>query len=689
MAVRITESILEEIRARIDIVDVIGSRVPLKKAGGSFKACCPFHHEKTPSFTVNPTRQSFHCFGCGEKGDVFSFVMKQDGLTFVDAVKAMAERAGVALQDGEDQGASGERAVLYAAHAAVAEYYRQCLLNLPEAEHARRYLAQRKLSGEIVESFGIGYAPEHAADALLNALEKSRFTPEVLVRAGILCESDRDGRGRYFDRFHGRLMFPIWDRQGRVVAFSGRLLAPRERAGKYVNSPETPIFTKSRVLYAFHKASGKIVKHPRREALVCEGQIDVIRCHASGFETAVASQGTAFTRDHVKLLKRYADSVTLVFDGDSAGRKAALHTGTLFLEEEIPVRVACLPAGEDPDSLLRDQGPEPFRDLLERAVSLIAFQIETQMRDEPNPEAIDAVSRVARGVIGTLAACPGAVLRTRLLQEAGERLHLPYSALEEDLEKHREALSRKAALAQTFKTGGAAAVPLDKTREERHEGPEPSPEGNVDLDAGAAFAPPSRLEILVCECLIEHERDPVVFELVSRYLPLDLIAHPFARDLVAVLLRQYQSGEDMLTRYYQQTLQEWIPLFDRLLAHKQKMLCAREMTQEDAVQDLIRQLWIDRLKAEQRALGAESSPECDARRYTLSLRRKALRNRPWEQVCGLLAELGAPGATGSGGAAEAAPAGVGSCAHAADSASAVSDPEEFPPSAYPPDEMPD
>ncbi|HPC48921.1 MAG TPA: DNA primase [Kiritimatiellia bacterium] len=689
MAVRITESVVEEIRARVDIVDVIGSRVPLKKAGASFKACCPFHHEKTPSFTVNPTRQSFYCFGCGEKGDVFSFVMKQDGLTFADAVKAMAERVGVVLQDRDDQGSSGERAVLYAAHAAVAEYYRQCLLNLPEAEHARRYLAQRKLSDEIVKSFGIGYAPEHAVEALLNALEKNRFPPEVLVRAGILCESDRGGPGRYFDRFHGRLMFPIWDRQGRVVAFSGRLLTPRERVGKYVNSPETPIFTKSRVLYALHKASGKIVKHPRREAIVCEGQIDVIRCHASGFETAVASQGTAFTRDHVKLLKRYADNVTLVFDGDAAGRKAALHTGTLFLEEEIPVRVACLPVGEDPDSILRDQGPEPFRDLLERAVSLIAFQIETQMQDEPNPEAIDAVSRVARGVIGTLATCPGGVLRTLLLQEAGERLHLPYSALEKDLEKQLEVLSRKAALAQTFKTDGGAADPSGERREEQCAGSGPSPEYNADPDIDPAFAPPSRLETLLCECLIEHERDPAVFELVSRYLPLDLITHPFARDLVAVLLRQVQSGEDMLAGYYQQTIPEWIPLFDRLLAHKQKMLCAREMTQEDAVQDLIRQLWIDRLKAEQQALGTESSPECDARRYTLSLRMKALRNRPWAQVCDLLAELGAPGATGSGIPAEAASAGAESCAHATDSASAVSDPEEFPPSAYLPDEMPD
>ena len=300
MSGKVTEQVIEEIRARVDIVELIGARMTLKKSGATFKGCCPFHHEKTPSFHVNPVRQSYHCFGCGEHGDVFKFLMKQDGLAFMDAVKTLADRVGVAIREETDYNAQN-RNLLYAIHAELAAFFQRCLKQTREAEAARAYLSGRKLPDEIVERFGIGYALTTPRDATLQWAKKHGYSPEQLVSAGVLSPPNRPDRpDDYYDRFRGRLMFPICDRQGRVVAFSGRILDAKSHPAKYVNSPETDIFIKSRVLYALDKAAAKIVKHPRREAIICEGQIDVIRCHACGFETAVASQiGRASCRERV------------------------------------------------------------------------------------------------------------------------------------------------------------------------------------------------------------------------------------------------------------------------------------------------------------------------------------------------------------------------------------------------------
>ena len=689
MAGKITEQVIEEIRARVDIVELIGARMTLKKSGATFKGCCPFHHEKTPSFHVNPVKQFYHCFGCGEHGDVFKFLEKQDGLTFMDAVRTLADRVGVTLREDTDYHAQA-RNLLYAIHVELAAFYQRCLKQTREAEAARTYLSSRKLTDEVVERFGIGYAPAAPRDAVLQWAAKHSYTPEQLVAAGILTPpKNPDKPDDYYDRFRGRLMFPICDRQGRVVAFSGRILDAKSHPAKYVNSPETDIFTKSRVLYALDKAAAKIVKHPRREAIICEGQIDVIRCHACGFETAVASQGTAFTKEHVSLLKKHADSVVLVFDGDSAGRKAALRTGALFLEEEIPVRVAALPKGDDPDSMLRDRGPEPFRALLESAASITAFQIDTLRQAETQPDSIDAVNRVARGVIEMLGACPNAVQRSHLLEEAAHLLHLPASAFEEDLERHREALSRKAAYAASFKepapaapsrpAGAAPAPAADDDRPPLNDDFAPGGDGSEPAPPEEpAPEPPSRAEYLLCEFLVEHERDEAVLELVERHLPLDLVPHPFARAVVEALLAQRRTGEDRLAGLGRTAEAAWQPLLGSLIANKQKMLSAREATPLEAARDLITRLWVQSLKRVRGGLDAASTPENAARRFDLSLLIKSLETQPWEKASRLMsagptAAL-SPGAAPDGltpAARGPAAAGAGPSAHAADSASAT------------------
>ena len=706
MSGKVTEHVIEEIRARVDIVELIGARMTLKKSGGTFKGCCPFHHEKTPSFHVNPVRQTYHCFGCGEHGDVFKYLMKQDGLVFMDAVRLLADRVGVVIQQDVDYNAQN-RNLLYAIHAELAAFYQRCLKQTKEAEIARTYLAGRKLTDEVVALFGIGYAPEQPRDVLLQWAKKYNYTPEQLVSAGILTPPKEEGRpDDYYDRFRGRLMFPICDRQGRVVAFSGRLLKDRKNTGKYVNSPETDIFTKSRVLYALDKAAAKIVKHPRREAIVCEGQIDVIRCHACGFETAVASQGTAFTKEHVSLLKKHADSVVLVFDGDSAGRKAALRTGALFLEEEIPVRVAVLPTGDDPDSLLRDKGPAAFRDLLDNAVSITTFQVDTLRQEETQPDSIDALNRVSRGVLEMLAACPSAVLRTRLLQEAAALVHLPYSAMEDDLEKTREALSRRAAHAASYHKDSAPATPHQPAAAASDDDRPPTEDGFAPEDAdrdeappldAPAPEPPSKAERHLCELMVQHENDAAVLDLVERYLPLDVIIHRLARDIVSAVLETRRSGTDKLAELRASLDEASLKLFDSVIVAEGKMLSAREATATEAARDLITRLWVQRFKSERGRLDAASTTDNDGKRFTLSLLIKELETQPWEKASRRMttthAEVLKPGAFpgdppaaglvgAAGGAAVAAP-----YAHEAGSASGAAGPDEFLPSEYPLDEM--
>ena len=594
MAQRVTDRVLEEIRARTDIVGLINARVPLRRVGSTFKACCPFHKEKTPSFHVNPARQSYHCFGCGEHGDVFKFLMKQDGLGFMDAVRLLAERAGVALAIETDYAAE-ERNTLLAIHAEAAAFYRRCLLQTPEAAVARDYLASRKLGDEIAERFNIGYAPL-AADTLLRWGEKHGFKPETLVAAGLLAPPNSPDRpDAYYDRFHGRLMFPICDVQGRVVAFSARVLDPKSHPAKYVNSPETPIFLKSRILYALDKARSAIVKSPRREAIVCEGQIDVIRCHSSGFDTAVASQGTAFTKEHVELLRKYADSVLLVFDGDDAGRKAALRTGTLFLEAGLPVRVAALPPGDDPDSLLRDKGPDAFREVLDSAVSLIAFQIRVLSGEERDPHAVDAVNRVSRAVFETLAACPQAVLRSHLLQEAAELLHLPPGALEEDLETLRQKIASRPAPA-TPRSDRRTVGPSDRETVESPDPPTVPPSHSPTTAAITA----SEVELRFCELLIHHGEEQEIAALVEAYVPPELLGHADTRALYEAWRRTHRNEPDALTRLSESGSTGVRRMLEKLVRSDPRMAHAREATTREAAEEILARLWIAQLETERR-----------------------------------------------------------------------------------------
>ncbi|MDP2989850.1 MAG: DNA primase [Kiritimatiellota bacterium] len=526
MPFKVPHAVLEEIRLNNDVATVIGAYFTLQRSGSTFKALCPFHKEKTPSFMVNPQRQTYHCFGCGAGGDVFRFIMDYEKVDFMTAVKMLAQRAGIRLKlesDGDD-GQPGKEA-LYEINALVARFYQQFLLTRPEGEVARKYLASRDLPAAIIEEFMIGFAPERW-DTVLRWAEK-KYTREQLEAAGLVIPArprpedptPTEGPARWYDRFRNRLMFPIQDEQGRVVGFSGRVLAAEVEAAKYVNTPETVLFRKGHILYALHKARRAIVES--REAIVCEGQIDVIRCHLAGFPTAVAAQGTAFTADHARILKRYADSIVLVFDADRAGQDAALRAADTFLQVGLVVRIAALPAGEDPDSLIRHKdGAVAFKKLLQDAKSALDFQIDVLTgREKPDTEA--GLMRLATAVVATIARTPNAVQQARLIQQAAARLAVPETALQHELDKVL-----------------------------RHSRP-------VVVAPGPQHADPAVPRSIKELALAEHLAANLELALlVRKYLPLDLVTNLPCRQVIQACLQAEQSKRDVMSIIAEQDNEE-------------------------------------------------------------------------------------------------------------------------------------
>ena len=341
----------EQIKERIDISDVVGEYVKLKRAGQSLKGLCPFHSEKTPSFIVTPSRGSWHCFGCNEGGDVFTFIQKIEGIEFPAALKMLAERAGITLPErkGKMQ-ADSRRQRLFDLLEAASHFYQEILMNLKAGTRAKEYLLDRGVFEHTMKEFGIGYAP-HSWDALHTWLVKKGYSDDEIVASGL---SGRKDQGGTFDRFRGRIMFPIRDVQGRVVAFGGRIVPWHETGneGKYVNSPETALYEKRRVVYNLSRA--KKVLRATKHCIVVEGYMDVVMMVQAGVENVVATSGTAFTSDHVETLKRFTDTLHFAFDGDAAGWKATIAATQSALASGVHVETILLPDGVDPADLAKE-----------------------------------------------------------------------------------------------------------------------------------------------------------------------------------------------------------------------------------------------------------------------------------------------------------------------------------------------
>lgn len=397
----IPEETIAQIRDRADIVALVGEYVPLRRAGTSFKGLCPFHAEKSPSFHVNPQRHFFHCFGCGASGDVVKFLMQIEGLSFPEAARRLAERAGIEIaetdsrDDVEVRRAKERRQRLVAVMDSATGYFVAQLVRHPLGRMAQEAIAARGVRLDVAEKFRLGYAPD-GWSGLVDHLRASGHTIDDAVELGLVVRNDR---GREFDRFRHRLMFPISDAHGQVVAFSGRILpdppGAQPRSGdppaKYINSPETPLYKKGEILYGLFE--GRVALRREGRAILCEGNFDLVALHQAGFGTAVAPMGTAFTAEQAKLLRRYVDKAVLLFDGDNAGRKAIRAAHGILSEAGIAAQVVGLPEGDDPDTFLRREGAEALRERIVNAPSSIAYFV-----DEAATRAVADPSQRARAI---------------------------------------------------------------------------------------------------------------------------------------------------------------------------------------------------------------------------------------------------------------------------------------------------
>jgi DNA primase len=467
VADHISQDVIEEIRRRNDIVDVISEYLPLKGSGGSYKALCPFHSEKTPSFTVTRQKQIFHCFGCGVGGNIFHFVMKYEHMSFPEALASLAKRGGVTFPKSRPHAVSSpletHKEQLHGMNEMATEYFHRLLLTTPQAEKARTYLSTRGIDERSIERFKLGYAPA-GWDGLLRYGVERGFQPQTLAESGLVKARD-DGRG-FYDRFRDRLMFPICDVMGRVVALGGRLLESLPEVPKYLNSPETAIYKKGTLLYGLHLAKQAIRAEGR--VLIVEGYLDLISLFQSGIEHVVATLGTALTRSHVQRLKAYAKEAVLVFDGDTAGRSAALRGKEYFLQGhvryflpsayvsslqgaldgDLHAKVVLLPQGHDPDTFVQAEGRETFIAKVQEAQPFIEFLLDAEAKGH-DLTSVQGKLTYVRKLLPLIVNLANQVERTEYLSELVKRTGIVPSALADELHRLRQSVARPDTLAET------------------------------------------------------------------------------------------------------------------------------------------------------------------------------------------------------------------------------------------------
>lgn len=442
---------IEQIAAANDIVEVIGAYFPLKRAGSSYKALCPFHQEKTPSFNVSAQRQSFHCFGCGVGGSVFRFVMDYEHLDFPSAVKKLAARAGIPVIEEQSSGGDEDRQhetrrTLLALHAEAAEWFRENLLKREWAAPAREYLKKRGIDRGVVGNWQIGFAPDRWDALLLWAKERGYRRAEILQSGLVKPRDDEHPEGDVYDRFRGRIMFPICNDLGEVIAFSGRVLNSETETAKYLNSPETPLFRKGNVLFGLHKTKRALIE--ANSAIVCEGQLDLITLFEAGITNVVAPQGTAFTEQQARILKRFVEQVVICFDADAAGQKAAERSIESLLQHDLVVRIAEMPAGEDPDSIVRSKGRAEFETRIAGARDFFEYWIAREAA-ATDLSSMSAKMQLARRLAETVARVHDPMMRSEISSKVSARIGVATREFEALLRKPTRAREPDVREAQT------------------------------------------------------------------------------------------------------------------------------------------------------------------------------------------------------------------------------------------------
>ncbi len=434
---RIPEHKIEEVRSAANIVDIIAPYVQLRKRGRNFIGLCPFHSEKTPSFTVSEDKQIFHCFGCHAGGNVFKFLMEYEKISFIESVQQLAGQLGIELevQESEEPETQSEQEILYDINTAAARYFSDNLLNHPDGEVARQYFEKRRIKVQTMRAFGLGYAFP-GWEFFVNFARDKNIDLERAVQLGLIGSSND---GRLFDKFSGRIIFPIFSPNGRVIAFAGRILENKEGTAKYLNSPESQIYYKGKILYGLSHAKDEIRRTDK--AILVEGYMDLISLYQNGIKNVVAVSGTALTEDQVLLLSRYTKNIVLLFDSDAAGIKASMRSIELLLRKDFDIRIASLPRGDDPDSYVNKHGKDKFDVMIKRAQNFLEFQsayFESQGMFEDPAKLTEAI----RELVKPLAIISDELKRTILLKTIAKKFNLREMLLEAELNKALRTISR-------------------------------------------------------------------------------------------------------------------------------------------------------------------------------------------------------------------------------------------------------
>jgi DNA primase len=509
MAGQLSSATRERVRAASDIVDVIGGYLPLKRAGANFTALCPFHKEKSPSFNVNPQRQIFHCFGCHKGGDVFTFVQEYESIGFIDALRRLADRAKITLEFDSAPGDVASRHLkdqLLEIHDKIAQRWQNVLDGEAAGQTARDYLKKRGVSADAIKLFRLGAAPDAWDDAVNWATGKG-YPLDLIEKAGLIIRKEETGK--YYDRFRGRLMFPICDESGRVVGFSGRVLAGDEKTAKYVNSPETPIFTKSKIFFGLDKSKRAILD--TGYAIVCEGQLDLIACFMNGVPNVLAPQGTAFTEQHARILKRYASEAVLCFDSDNAGQNAIVRSLDHLLAAGLAVRVAVVPAPHDPDSFIMEFGGEKFLELIKNGKGFFDFYLDRLC------------------ATNELSSDKG---RLAILHGMAESVHKTGNVVLVDTYAQKTALRLGVSPA-------SVRAEFAKVRLPRPNSPMADNEEEVPTEEEEIAAPPSAHEFHLLKLLMVHEE---LAGQAASHLNPEWLQHPLVRQIVSRRLAAQQTG---------------------------------------------------------------------------------------------------------------------------------------------------
>jgi DNA primase len=522
--VKVSPDQLDRIRDATNIVDLVSEHVRLKKRGRNFVGLCPFHNEKTPSFNVLEDRGIFKCFGCGKGGDVFSFVMHLEGLTFPEAIRKLAERAHIEIEGSHveaDEVARSERESIYhALREAAAYYYR--LLRSPDGSAAMEYLRKRGLDEDIMRKFGLGYAPERSG-VMTDHLVNKGIDTEKLERAGLIARRDS---GDYYERFRGRVIFPVFNATGRIVGFGGRILPNSSKElAKYINSPDTQIYHKSQILYGLFQGKDAI----RRSgfAILVEGYADVLAVFQAGIENVVAASGTSLTVEQLQLLRRYSTNIVLLFDADTAGKNATMRGIELAIEAGFDVNTVILPAGEDPDSFVRLNGKDAFESALEHRQTFIEtkaqwFEEQGAFRDPGR------MAQAVRSIVETIAKVPDSIKRALFIQKLGERFHLSEQLLSTELAKF------------------IASSRDYEARNHRIEEAIPTDQPDEEMDDPSPFLPhPSSVPKSEGALLEAMLADPIAVDALieSEAFQLDLVSHAQVRELLSYLLQRVEEDD--------------------------------------------------------------------------------------------------------------------------------------------------